>query len=216
MDILALVAQALPKYIAFLFALCFHEMAHAWVAKLRGDQTAKMMGRLTMNPIPHADFIGTVLLPILAFIQPAGFLIGWAKPVPVNPRNLTRPKIDLFWIAFAGPLSNIVLALIGTIALKIAIPLFYQQPIEKFVFEFLPFFIQINLFLFIFNLIPIHPLDGGKVVARFLPDSVNQKLEDNQMILSVILLLGILSGALSFWFQPAIWIYNILIGFALL
>src|SRR4051794_8394875 len=96
--------QAFEYFVPFLFALCFHEFAHGWVAKMRGDRTAEIMGRLTLNPLAHADMIGTVILPLASILTGIPFF-GWAKPVPVDERNLKNPRIDMFWIAFAGPLS---------------------------------------------------------------------------------------------------------------
>ena len=118
------IAAAIPKlamfFPAFLFALCFHEYAHGWMAKKFGDDTAEHMGRLTMNPIAHADVIGTIVLPIFAIVTGAP-LFGWAKPVPVNPRNLKNPKTDMFWVAFAGPLSNVLLAVVGAVIMVVGV-----------------------------------------------------------------------------------------------
>jgi Zn-dependent protease len=100
-------------YVPFLFALCFHEFAHGWIAKTRGDNTAELMGRLTLNPMAHADMIGTFALPIMAIVFSVPIFFGWAKPVPVNIRNLKNPRVDMFWIALAGPASNILLAVLG-------------------------------------------------------------------------------------------------------
>src|SRR5688572_7846497 len=110
------------QFVPFLFALCFHEFAHGYVAKKKGDNTAELMGRLSLNPFVHSDLIGTFILPIAGILAGIGgmngghgFIFGWAKPVPVNARNLARPKEDMFWIAFAGPLSNLLLAAISTV-----------------------------------------------------------------------------------------------------
>ena len=116
MDLIATAFLAVKYFIPFLFALCFHEYAHGWVAKLRGDRTAEIMGRLTLNPLAHADMIGTVILPLVSIVSGIPFF-GWAKPVPVDARNLKNPKVDMFWIAAAGPLSNLLLALIGALGL---------------------------------------------------------------------------------------------------
>ena len=106
--------RAMIFFVPFLFALCFHEYAHGWVAKLRGDNTAQTMGRLTMNPLVHMDLVGTLILPMMAILNPGmGIFFGWAKPVPVNERNLKNPRIDMFWIALAGPASNLFLAAVS-------------------------------------------------------------------------------------------------------
>ena len=186
------------KFIPFLFALCFHEFAHGWVARRKGDMTASVMGRLTMNPLAHADLLGTFILPAagLIFGMP---IFGWAKPVPVNPRNLKRPLQDMFWISAAGPASNLLLAMIAVFAyvgiethaggMNAAIP-------RDSLISMLIFFVQINVILAVFNLIPLHPLDGAKIIARFLPPDVNQKLEDNQMMTSFVLLALVMTGVL--------------------
>jgi len=200
-------------FVPFLFALCFHEYAHGWVARRKGDRTAELMGRLTMNPVSHIDMLGTVLLPLTAIFTGLPFF-GWAKPVPVNPRNLARPKQDMFWIAFAGPLSNVLLALIATLVLGVVLanlPIFGGS---KSLLAGIQVFIMINLYLAFFNMLPLHPLDGGKVLARFLPDELNRKLEDAQMYTIYILLALILLGGLQYLAMPVQIMLRYLIGVA--
>lgn len=183
-----------------LFALCFHEFAHGLVAKWRGDNTAERMGRLTMNPLAHADMMGTFIFPIVSILMTSGMaspiIFGWAKPVPVESRNLKNVRTDMFWIALAGPLSNIFLAVVTTFlwALILKFQLFadYSQGIQMFATTF----IGTNILLAVFNLVPLHPLDGGKVLARFLPYSINRKLEENEQISGIILLVLLFSGVL--------------------
>ena len=177
-------------FIPFLFALCFHEWAHGYVAMLKGDNTAKMMGRLTLNPMAHADPIGTFLLPIAAIVLNSPFFFGWAKPVPVNERNFKKPKMDMFWVALAGPASNFFLAFIGMFALAVVYAKF--QGANPLYIRMLETFLVINLFLAVFNLIPIHPLDGGKVLEPFLPIKWNIWLEQNQGALNMGLLVFLL------------------------
>ncbi|MGE0764305.1 MAG: site-2 protease family protein [Bdellovibrionales bacterium] len=191
--------RALLYFVPFLFALCFHEFAHGWMAKRKGDNTAEIMGRLTLNPVVHADLFGTVILPFMALMFKFPFF-GWAKPVPVNERNLKNPKKDMFWIALAGPMSNMLLAFVASFVF-----IFWLQfrPLDTGgVPELLKVFIMINLFLAVFNLIPLHPLDGGKVLARFLPDKVNDALEANQQTTMIMLMVLMVTGALKYLAMP--------------
>ena len=183
LEILYKVALFFPP---FLFALCFHEFAHGWTAKRFGDRTAEFMGRLTLNPIAHMDPLGTLILPITG-IALGGFIFGWAKPVPVNERNLRHPKQEMFWIAFAGPLSNVLLGLIGAIA-YLLVAHFWNTGAGVGFINMLEYFVVINAMLAVFNLLPVHPLDGGKVLARFLPVEINNKLEEFQNYSSLLLL----------------------------
>lgn len=187
-------------FIPFLFALCFHEFAHGFVAKLRGDNTAEMMGRLTMNPLAHVDWIGTVGLPIMAIIFNLP-LFGWAKPVPVNPRNLKDRKNDMFWVALAGPASNILLFVVGLILFGIMVHVLKLPPSSP-AYQMLQMFLFINLLLAAFNLLPLHPLDGGKILERFIPYQWNRWLEENQQILNMALLFLILTGGFRYLAQP--------------
>jgi Zn-dependent protease len=183
-DVLEIGARLGLFFVPFLFALCFHEFAHAFVAKLKGDKTAELEGRLSLNPMVHADPIGTWVLPILAIVASSPFFFGWAKPVPVNTRNL-RGKMDMFWVSLAGPASNVLLALVSTILLGLSFA--YLRDVEggRAVPIMLKTFISINLFLAVFNLIPIHPLDGGKIIEPFLPPRWNMWLLENQSMLSI-------------------------------
>jgi Zn-dependent protease len=191
--------QIFAGYMCFLFSICFHEMGHAWMAKRKGDRTAEMMGRLSMNPMVHADLIGTVLLPLsAAFGNPYAF--GWAKPVPVNERNLRHPQKDMFWVAFAGPLANFLLAAIATIVLAGFLAWGGQALTQGQVqFQQVLFgFIEINLMLAFFNLLPIHPLDGGKILARFLSVKANNFLDEKAHFLNIALIVLFILGAFSF------------------
>lgn len=143
-----------------LFSITFHEYCHAWAADKLGDPTAKELGRLTINPLAHIDPFGTVILPLtLFFLSGGSFTIGWAKPVPINPNQFKNPKKDLKWIGASGPLANLILATLLALLVHLGFP-------GK---DLLLLGIFINLLLAVFNLLPIPPLDGSRIVASFLP-----------------------------------------------
>ena len=150
-----------------IFALSFHEFAHGWVAYRHGDLTAKISGRLTLNPMAHLDLFGTLALYFMGF--------GWAKPVPVNPRNLGNPKRDLMWISLAGPLSNFLLAFISGILLSVLLRIDLIGG-NSTLTVVLVMSLQINLVLGIFNFIPIAPLDGSKILGGLLPYKYHNQL----------------------------------------
>ena len=201
MDPLETAVKVILFFIPFLFSLCFHEFAHGYVAKLRGDNTADQMGRLTLNPLPHIDWIGTVALPIIAIITHLP-LFGWAKPVPVNPRNLKDAKNDMFWVALAGPLSNVFLFIVGVITIAILARTSFLGSAASPVSQMLIMFLYINLYLAFFNMLPLHPLDGGKVFERFLPFEWNRWLQDHQYHLNMALLFLIIFGGLRYMAIP--------------
>jgi Zn-dependent protease len=197
----------------FLFALCFHEYAHGLVARWFGDRTAEQAGRLTMNPLAHADPIGTFAFPIISIVMGLPFSFGWAKPVPVDPRNLKNVRTDMFWIALAGPASNILLAVAATFIFAACVRLNILPSYSDGIRTLLQTFIVLNLYLAVFNIIPIHPLDGGKVLARFLPASINYKLEQNQQLLSLVLMVLLFSGFVRFLSIPVYYMADFLFRF---
>jgi Zn-dependent protease len=206
MDWIELLRNFVGFFVILLFSLCFHEYAHGLMAKIKGDLTAERMGRLTLNPLPHLDLTGTVILPgITVILNSMGASLpffGWAKPVPVNTRHLKNPRQDLFWIALAGPLSNIFLAVLGTLLLSFFHKTLITSAYYKALTALSAQFIVTNLFLAFFNLIPLNPLDGGKILARFLPPSLALKLEQYEAMTGMILMFLILMGALKYLAIP--------------
>lgn len=200
-DPMQLLSLVFIGFIPFLFSLCFHEMAHAWMAKKKGDRTAEMMGRLSMNPMVHADPVGTFMLPLSSILFGLPVFFGWAKPVPVNERNLPRPKEDMFWISIAGPASNLLLAVIAAFICALAMVFsgatasFSSMNIAGFAYGF----VVINMMLAVFNMLPLHPLDGGKVLARFLPYEANRWLEENATMLNFALIAVFILGGFRFF-----------------
>jgi len=176
-----------------LIALSFHEFAHAYVANRLGDDTAKQRGRLTLNPLAHLDPIGTIMIFLVRF--------GWAKPVPVNPLNLANPKKDMLWISLAGPMSNMILAFISGMILRALIVVNGVSPADSItgvIFMILFFSVQINLALAVFNILPIAPLDGSKILFGLLPRHHERKmiwLERNGPFLLIgLIVLGRVTG----------------------
>lgn len=155
--------------IPLIFAITTHEVAHGWVACRLGDKTALMMGRITFNPIKHIDPIGTVALPAL-LVYLGGVVFGWAKPVPVNFRNLRNPRRDMALVAIAGPMTNLIMAIMWGAALKFSIYLHTQQlQAALYIYAMATFGVRINLVLMVLNFLPIPPLDGSRVVESLLP-----------------------------------------------
>jgi Zn-dependent protease len=164
-------AQVFISFIVLLFSLTVHEMAHAWTADRLGDPTARLLGRVSLNPIVHADPIGTVLFPLLALVSGAP-LIGWAKPVPVNSGRLGNPRRDFILVAAAGPASNLLMAFAAALLLSvlpISPKISGETNVSAPVATILSQGLRLNVLLAVFNMIPIPPLDGGNVLAGLLP-----------------------------------------------
>jgi len=181
-------------FVILIVSLSFHEAAHAWAADRLGDPTARQLGRLTMNPLKHIDPIGTILFPLLAFWSNLPIL-GWAKPVPVNARNLRTPRRDFALVALAGPVSNIVLALGASFALSLIFGSRGAVGINS-ADGFLTWIVQLNLLLAVFNMIPVPPLDGGNVLAGLVSEPVARMIDQLRpwgfLILYAMLFTGVL------------------------
>lgn len=207
------VAQVFISFIVLLLSLTVHEMAHAWTADRLGDPTARLLGRVSFNPIVHADPIGTVLFPLIAMVTGAP-LIGWAKPVPVNVRQLRHHRRDYVLVAAAGPASNLVFAIVAAFALA-ALPIspvvLDEANISAPMASFLSRAVELNVLLAVFNMLPIPPLDGGNVLSGLLPlrfASLFNQLRPYGFILLYALILT--NGFYYLVFRPALVLRSLL------
>ena len=209
------------KLIVFLFAISVHESAHAWMANRRGDPTARMLGRITLNPIKHIDPIGTVLLPAIALITGIPIL-GWAKPTPVNPHNFKNPVLDDILTSVVGPISNFVVATAATVilaAIMLVAPggrLIVQGVMSGLILSnsaLVPFslllyeLLVINVVLAVFNLIPVPPLDGSHVLRHFLSEPL-RRAYDTMGWLGLMALVYLAPGLLSSAIRPFMTLYR--------
>ncbi|RMG00295.1 MAG: site-2 protease family protein [Nitrospirae bacterium] len=201
----SLVIAAIPV----LIAITFHEVAHGLVAYRFGDGTAKALGRLTLNPVKHIDIFGTVILPILLFFSTHGqFTFGYAKPVPVNPFNLRNPKRDMIYVSAAGPVMNILIAFISATLLVLLawIELIVPQHVATKVLlplaGMMNYGIIMNIYLAAFNLIPLVPLDGGRILAGILPRELEMKYSRIEPYGMIILLFLIFLGLTRYFVAP--------------
>jgi len=196
--------------VIFFFALVIHECAHAWMASRCGDNTARYAGRITLNPLPHIDPIGTIIFPLLLILSRSPFIIGWAKPVPINPLNFNDPRVDLVRVGASGPLSNIGLAIVSSFLVWI----FTYLPIGEIknsLIIVLLFSVLINLLLAVFNLIPIPPLDGSQILSGLLPDHLVKRYEMITPYGFIILFFLLLTGLLWTIILPVVrLLYSIL------
>jgi len=211
MEDLTTVQRVVVWALPVLFAITVHEVAHGWVARKLGDPTAMLLGRLTLNPIKHIDPIGTVVVPI-ALLLMGGFIFGWAKPVPVTWENLRHPKRDMALVAVAGPLANLLMAILWALIMKLGLTFGASMPSLAWPLIYMGGAgIAINAILMLLNLLPIPPLDGGRVLAGLLPGPWAWKLnriEPYGLIILVLLLatgmLGRILGPPMQWFEGAL------------
>ncbi|KKR10585.1 MAG: hypothetical protein UT39_C0018G0058 [Candidatus Woesebacteria bacterium GW2011_GWA1_39_21] len=181
--------QIISAILAFVIAITIHEASHAWMSDRLGDPTARLMGRLSFNPLRHLDLYGTVLIPLFLIFIGSPFVFGWAKPVMFDPYNLRNPKKDGALIALSGPASNMLLAIVLAVVFNLINNPFFPSTFLKML---LTDIITINVALAIFNLIPIHPLDGGKIFIGVLPDKDAAEAENFMNRFGLILLLIII------------------------
>lgn len=198
MDVYNFLITVLIYAPSVVFAITLHEAAHGYVAKHFGDTTAYMLGRVTLNPLKHVDPLGTIVVPLITAF--AGFVFGWAKPVPVNFQNLRHPKRDMLWVAAAGPGSNIVQALIWALAAKLLFEA--QGAVATYWFQVAEAGILVNLILAILNLFPILPLDGGRILASLLPARISYAYQATERYGMIILILLIVTGLLGTLLRP--------------
>lgn len=181
--------------VVLLFSVIIHEVAHGYVAWLNGDPTARLLGRVTLNPLPHIDPVGTILFPLLMLVLGAGFILGWARPVPVDPRNFQNQRLGNFTTSAAGPLSNLLLAVGFSYLLQFRgggpglVLMCYYGCI-------------INIYLALFNLLPIPPLDGSHLVAAFLPEPLARVYRYLEPVGFIIIIVLFASGLLQLILSP--------------
>lgn len=183
------ILNAVLLVVVLLFSIIIHEIAHGYVALLNGDPTARMLGRITLNPIPHIDPVGSILLPVLLLLSQSSFLIGWAKPVPVNPLNFRNYRWGEFAVSAAGPVSNLVLAAIFSMVLRLGL----ENPGLT---QLALYGVSINIILALFNLIPIPPLDGSHILALVLPRELARLYSYLQPVGFILILILFYTGIL--------------------
>lgn len=220
MESVYIIRQIVISAVPILLAIILHEISHGFIANELGDPTAKMMGRLTLNPIAHIDLFGTILMPIMLFVFTNGqFVFGYAKPVPINPYNFKNPKRDMALSAAGGPLTNILIAFICAVFLKYAVipgSVFVSEEmagrIMKPLVMMLTASININIILAAFNLLPVPPLDGGRVMMGLLPHRQAEALGRIEPFGMIIILVLVATGVSRYFILPLISVFYNLIG----
>ncbi len=195
-----------------LFAITLHEAAHGWVANKLGDPTAKKLGRITINPMKHIDPVGTIVVPLfLATVSP--FVMGWAKPVPVQPQYFKSPMLDMALVAVAGPASNFIMACIWAMFIQLSVMTLDQSQVLTFLVKMGENGIIINIVLMVLNLLPIPPLDGGRVLAGLLPPKLALPYMQLERFGMVIILLLLVSGILGKILWPMVQHFVKIVGY---
>ncbi len=201
MDIANIIQTIAIYAIPVLFAITVHEAAHGYVARHYGDNTAWMLGRVTLNPLKHIDPVGTILMPLFLYVATSGaFLFGYAKPVPVRFDRLRHPKRDMIWVALAGPASNLIQALFWGALLYVLLGLGLHEP---FFLQMCKGGVLVNIVMFVFNLFPLPPLDGGRVLTGLLPREAANALARVEPYGFFIVMALVVSGVVSsLWMRP--------------
>jgi Zn-dependent protease len=177
-------------------SIVIHEVAHGLVAERLGDETARRAGRLTLNPLKHLDVLGSLVIPAILIFSGSGIVIGWAKPVPIHPDRFDHPRVDEVTVALAGPIANLLVAVAGAILLRAS-----GEPSSLIGWLVVPL-IHLNLVLAVFNLLPLPPLDGSKLLGLFLPEPLARAVNRANPIVSVFLLFAVLNLApVTSWLQ---------------
>lgn len=213
-DITSLLVSLSTMILPVIIAITLHEAAHGWVAHKLGDDMAKRAGRVTFNPVRHIDKVGTVILPISLFLVSGGKMIfGWAKPVPVDPRCLRQPRRDMILVAAAGPVSNIAMAIVAAALFHVNefLPDSPDFPLRSWVYWNLGHAVYFNILLAVFNMLPVPPLDGGRVMVGLLPQRAAMawaKLEPMGIfiVLGLFFLVPFVTGQLGYTVNPAYWL----------
>jgi Zn-dependent protease len=196
-----LIQTVLVYALPVIFAITLHEAAHGYMARYLGDPTAWQLGRVTLNPWVHIDWMGTILMPVLLYFATSGaFLFGYAKPVPVDWGRLRKPKRDMIWVALAGPLSNLLQAIVWAVVWLLLVAFGWQ---ERFFIEMCQAGVLTNVVMFAFNLFPLPPLDGGRVITGLLPWRLAMTFARIEPYGFFIVMALVLVGAINaFWMQP--------------
>ncbi len=197
MNELSLIQRIVVWIVPVVFAITVHEVAHGWVAKKQGDKTASMLGRLTLNPVKHMDLVGTIIVPGILLLSGTGFIFGWAKPVPVNPRNFKNPKKDMAIVAVAGPASNFLMAIAWALIARLGVVVEIEAISLPLIYTGIAG-ISINLVLALINLIPIPPLDGSRILTGVLPHKLARHYNRFERFGFIILLVLLWTGGLSY------------------
>lgn len=212
-DLAAIFAKISIGAIPIVFAITVHEVSHGWVARFFGDRTAEMQGRLSLNPIRHVDPIGTVLVPAVTLLLPGSFVFGWAKPVPVDPRNMRNPRGNMVFVSAAGPAANLIMATIWAFLMMLS-QNFQLGIAGSWIEGMAEIGIFFNVLLAVFNLLPIPPLDGGQLLTNLLPRGPVSSMLEAVAPWGLFIVLGLLVSGLLWRVLggPILYLLNLLVA----